>query len=194
MLQKNAAEVKEKMRILRSGIAMGVTSRYNRPMAYRAIRPLARFHDDYRGLDEVVLNSKTLEASTHLSFGTVKKGGNYHTHPALIDSLTQGCGFTMNCNDATDLDNEVFMNHGWKSFQLFEPLDFDKEYDTYTRMVEGADKLWYGDIVVYDGDTVVAHIGQVAVRLCLIFRAGWRKLLTLPCRFKACLAECSRSF
>ena len=166
-LQDNAAEVKEKMRVLRSGIAMGVTARYNRAMAYRAIRPLARFHDDYRGLDEVVLNSKTLEASTHLSFGSVKRDGIYHTHPALIDSLTQACGFTMNCNDATDLDTDVFMNHGWGSFQLFEPLDFDKEYDTYTCMVEGADKLWYGDIVIFDGDKVVAFFGQVAVRLSL---------------------------
>ena len=165
-LQKNAAEVKEKMRVLRSGIAMGVTARYNRAMAYRAIRPLARFHDDYRGLDEVVLNSKTREASTHLSFGSVKRGGTYHTHPALIDSLTQACGFAMNCNDATDLDNEVFMNHGWNSFQLFEPLDFDKEYDTYTCMVEGADKLWYGDIVIFDGDKVIAHFGGVTVSLC----------------------------
>ena len=135
-------------------------------MAYRAIRPLARFHDDYRAIDEMVLNSKTLEASSSLSFGTVKRSGNFHTHPALIDSLTQSCGFAMNCNDSTDLDVEVFMNHGWGSFQMFEPIDFDKKYTTYTRMVEGHDKLWHGDVVIFDGDTVVAFFGQVAV--CLL--------------------------
>lgn len=152
------------MQALRSGIAQGTTARYNRPMVYRAIRPLARFHDDYRGIDEIVLNSNTLEASSHLSFGSVKRGGTYHTHPAIIDSLSQSCGFTMNCNDGSDLDVQVFMNHGWGSLQLFEPLDFDKKYITYTQMSEGPDKLWVGDVVIFDGDKVVAYLGQVAVR------------------------------
>lgn len=133
-------------------------------MVYRAIRPLARFHDDYRAIDEIILNSTTLEATSRLSFGSVKRDGDYHTHPAIIDSLTQSCGFTMNCNDSTDLDVEVFMNHGWGSFQIFEPLDFDKVYTTYTRMVEGTDKLWHGDVVIFDGEKVIAYFGQIAVR------------------------------
>ena len=152
------------MQTLRDGIATEVTARFNRPMVYRAIRPLARFHEDYRAIDEIVLNSNTLEASSQLSFGSVKREGTYHTHPAIIDSLTQTCGFTMNCNDGTDLDQEVFMNHGWGSFQIFEPLDFDKKYTTYTRMSEGADKLWHGDVVILDDETVVAFFGQIAVR------------------------------
>jgi iterative type I PKS product template protein len=160
-------KVKQKIQVLRDGIVSGTTARFNRPMVYRAIRPLARFHDDYRAIDEIVLNSNTLEATSLLSFGTVKRGGDYHTHPALIDSLTQSCGFTMNCNDGTDLDVEVFMNHGWGSFQIFEPMDFDKKYTTYTHMKEGADKLWHGDVVIFDGDGVVAFFGQIAVRTIL---------------------------
>ena len=136
-LQKDAFKVKQKMQALRDGIATGETARFNRPMVYRMIRPLARFHEDYRGIDELVLNSKTLEASSKLSFGGVKRGGNFHTHPAIIDALSSACGFAMNCNDGTDLDVEVFMNHGWEGFKIFEPIDFDKEYTTYTRMYEG---------------------------------------------------------
>lgn len=151
------------MQALRDGVARETVARFNRPMVYRAIRPLARFHDDYRAIDEVLLNSTTLEASSRLSYGTVKRGGQYHTHPAIIDSLTQSCGFTMNCNDRTDLDNEIFMNHGWGSLQIFEPIDFDKTYTTYTRMDEGADKLWHGDVVIFDGDKVVAFFGQISV-------------------------------
>lgn len=163
-LQQDTANVKQKMQILRDGITTGATARFNRPMVYRAIRPLARFHDDYRAIDEIVLNSNTLEASSQLSFGSVKRGGTYHTHPAIIDSLSQSCGFTMNCNDGTDLDVEVFMNHGWGSFQIFEPLSFEKTYHTYTRMVEGADKLWHGDVVIFDGEKVVAYFGQIAIQ------------------------------
>ncbi|ORY66531.1 polyketide synthase [Pseudomassariella vexata] len=163
-LQKQAASIKQKMQTLRDGIAQGVTARFNRPQAYRAIRPLARFHDDYRAIDEIVLNSGTFEASSRLSYGSVKRGGDFHTNPAIIDSLTQSCGFTMNCNDATDLDNQVYMNHGWGSFQMFEPIDFDKEYTTYTKMEEGADKLWHGDVAIFDGDRVVASLGQIAIQ------------------------------
>ncbi|KAL2170142.1 hypothetical protein VTG60DRAFT_5164 [Thermothelomyces hinnuleus] len=159
-----AAEAKQKMKALRDGIAAETTARFNRPMVYRAIRPLARFHDDYRAIDEIVLNSKTLEASSRLSFGTVKRGGSFHTHPAIIDALTQSCGFAMNCNDNTDLDNEVFMNHGWGSLQLFEDIDFDKTYTTYTRMEEGKDKLWHGDVVIFDGDRVAAFFGKIAIQ------------------------------
>lgn len=172
-LQESATEVKAKMQALRDGIASETTARFNRPMVYRAIRPLARFHDDYRAIDEIVLNSNTLEASSRLSYGSVKRSGNFHTHPAIIDSLTQSCGFTMNCNDSTDLDNEVFMNHGWGSFQIFEPIDFNKVYTTYTRMEEGDDKLWHGDVVIFDGEKVVAFFGKIAVclpRPCSLYR------------------------
>ncbi|RMZ78667.1 hypothetical protein DV738_g3768, partial [Chaetothyriales sp. CBS 135597] len=163
-LQTDASQFKTKMQALRDGIAKDTSARFNRPMVYRAIRPLARFHDDYRAIDEIILNSNTLEASSRLSYNTVKRGGDFHTHPAIIDSLTQSCGFTMNCNDGTDLDNEVFMNHGWGSFQIFEPIDFDKVYTTYTRMEEGSDKLWHGDVVIFDGDRVVAYFGQIAIQ------------------------------
>ncbi|KAL5117793.1 fusarubin cluster-polyketide synthase [Pleosporales sp. CAS-2024a] len=163
-LQKRAAETKAKMKALRDGIALGKSARYNRAMVYRAIRPLARFHDDYRAIDEIVLNSQTLEAMSTLSFGSVKRDGVFHTHPAIIDSLTQACGFAMNCNDGTDLDVEVFMNHGWGSLQLFEPMDFEKVYTTYTRMQPGPDKLWRGDSTIFDGDRVVAHFGQIALQ------------------------------
>lgn len=162
-LLQEATSIKQKMKILQDGVATGITARYNRPMVYRAIRPLARFHDDYRAIDEVVLNSTTLEASSRLSFGTVKRAGNYHTHPAVIDSLTQSCGFTMNCNDHTDLDVEVHMNHGWGSLCIFEPMDFDKVYTTYTRMIEGTDKLWQGNVFVFHGNDIVAYLGNVAV-------------------------------
>ncbi|RDW58256.1 hypothetical protein BP6252_13667 [Coleophoma cylindrospora] len=163
-LQKEATNVKQKIQALREGIATGTSSRFNRPMVYRAIRPLARFHDDYRAIDEIVLNSNTLECLSYLSFGGVNMNGSYHTHPAIIDSLTQSCGFTMNCNDTTDLDIEVFMNHGWGSFQIFEPMDPKKKYVTYSKMKEGTDKLWYGDVVIFDGDRVVAFFGEIAIQ------------------------------
>lgn len=164
-LQQEAKGTKEKMQALRQGIASETTARFNRAMVYRMIRPLAQFHADYRAIDEILLNSNTLEASSRVSFGSVKrnKDDKFHTHPAIIDALTQSCGFAMNCNDGCDLDFEVFMNHGWGSFQIFEGIDFGKAYTTYTRMQEGKDRLWHGDVVVFDGERVVAAFQQLAV-------------------------------
>jgi hypothetical protein len=42
-------------------------------------------------------------------------------------------------------------------------MDFEKVYTTYTRMEQGANKLWHGDVTVFDGDRVVAFFGQIAV-------------------------------
>ena len=164
-LQMEALKTKEKMQALRRGIATETTARFNRAMVYRMIRPLAQFHADYRAIDEFVLDSNSLEASSRISFGTVKrnKDDRFYLHPAIIDAMTQSCGFAMNCNDQTDLDVEVFMNHGWGSFQIFEDIDFEKTYTTYTRMFEGKDHIWHGDVVVFDGDKVVAAFQKLAV-------------------------------
>lgn len=56
------------------------------------------------------------------------------------------------------------MNHGWSALQLFEGIEFDKEYTTYTQMFEGADKLWRGDVVVFQGEKIVASLKGIAVR------------------------------
>lgn len=170
--QKNVPELKQKFQHLRDGVISGAVSRYTGAMCYRAIRPLARFHPDYRAAGEVLLNSNTLEAVSRLRFDTVKRDGKFHTHPGVIDALTQSCGFIMNCNEFADpdLEGDVFMNHGWSSLQLFEPLSFDEEYTTYTQMKDSGDSLWHGDVVVLNSkDKVVAHIGHVAVRLGILF-------------------------
>lgn len=169
-MESNAADSLQKTKALREGIAAGTAARFTKPMVYRAIRPLAIFHADYRAIQEILLNSDTLEACCKLDFHDVKKGGSYHTHPAVIDCLTQVCGFAMNCNDYTDLDKDAFMNHGWDSFVAFEPLSMNQAYTTYTHMREGSDRLWRGDVVVRNVDgKVAAYFGGIAVSVS-IFR------------------------
>ncbi|KAF7546534.1 hypothetical protein G7Z17_g8371 [Cylindrodendrum hubeiense] len=182
-LQNEAASIKTRMQDLRQGIAKETAARFNRPMVYRMIRPLAQFHDDYRAIDEVVLDSTTLEASASVSFGGIKKGGHFALHPAIIDAFTQSCGFTMNCNDHTDLDKEVFMNHGWGRFQVFEDVHFDRPYTSYTRMFEGKDKLWHGDVVIFDGETVVAAFEKIAIQC--VPRRVLRVILSLESGLKS---------
>ena len=163
-LQKYSVSIKTRMQSLRKGIAKNATARFNRPMVYRMIRPLARFHDAYRAIDEVVLDSASLEASASVSFGGIKKDGDFALHPAIIDAFTQSCGFVMNCNDYTNLDQEVYMNHWWGRFQVFEDVHFDRPYISYTQMIEGKDKLWHGDVIIFDGETIVAAFEKIAIQ------------------------------
>lgn len=156
-------KVQKRVREMREGIEPGKTQRFNRAMVYKMIRPLAEFHQDYRTIEEVIIDSTTLEAAARVCFSEVQSPGKFHTHPSYLDGLAQSSGFVMNCNDDADLDREVFVNHGWKSLQVYEPLRPDAHYSTFVQMVEGESRMYEGDMIVMDGDTVVATFQGVVV-------------------------------
>lgn len=162
-LSKKREGTQLQMSAMRKTLEDGTTQRFNRVMVYKMISPLAQFHQDYRAIDEVIINSNTLEASSRVNFKDVKAEGNFHTHPAYIDGLTQSGGFVMNCNDNNDLDVEVFVNHGWKSLQLYEELSADKTYSTWVQMFEKENRMYEGDVTVYDGSTIVASYRGIVV-------------------------------
>lgn len=140
---------------LRKGIAAHRTVRFTRNMMYRMISSLAEFHPDHKLVEDIVLDSQTHEATARVSFGQLlgedgKHAGAFHTHPGVVDALTQPAGFALNGADTTDLDREVYINHGWGSFYIFEPLELTKAYTVYVHMTEGEAHIWYGDIVVLD--------------------------------------------
>lgn len=140
---------------LRQGISAHRTVRFTRNMMYRMISSLAEFHPDHKLVEDIVLDSQTHEATARVSFGQLlaedgKHIGAFHTHPGVVDALTQPAGFALNGADTTDLDKEVYINHGWGSFYLFEPLELTKAYTVYVHMAEGDGHIWYGDIVVLD--------------------------------------------
>lgn len=140
---------------LRQGISAHRTVRFTRNMMYRMISSLAEFHPDHKLVEDIVLDSQTHEATALVSFGQLlaedgKHTGAFHTHPGVVDALTQPAGFALNGADTTDLDKEVYINHGWGSFYLFEPLELNKAYNVYVHMTEGDGHIWYGDIVVLD--------------------------------------------
>lgn len=167
------------MREMREGLEPGKTQRFNRAMVYKMIRPLAEFHQDYRTIEEVIIDSKTLEAAGRVCFSEVQSPGKFHTHPSYLDGLAQSSGFVMNCNDDADLDREVFVNHGWKSLQLYEPLRPDAHYTTFVQMVEGESRMFEGDMIVMDGDTVVATFQGVVVSYCCpSHKHIWLEMLT----------------
>ncbi|KAL8757890.1 MAG: hypothetical protein Q9184_004087 [Pyrenodesmia sp. 2 TL-2023] len=70
--------------------------------------------------------------------------------------------FIMNGKDSTDLDIEIYVNHGWDSLQIFEELSPDKSYQTCVRMEQDEESVFKGDTVMFDGDRVVAFFKGLA--------------------------------
>lgn len=143
----------------------GKAIRVSGTAGYKMIGTLAQFHPDYRAIDEILLDSENFEACSTVSFGNIKKGGTFSTHPAYIDVLTQTAGFVMNCRDSNDLETDIFVNHGWKSFQVYEDISTEKSYLTYVRMVKTKGGMWEGDTAMLDGDRVVAYFKGVEVSI-----------------------------
>lgn len=163
-LQKKLPEYQAKVKRLREGAKTGQFVKYNRTSGYKLMSNVAHFHPDYKLLDNLVLDEATLESCSHLSFDRIKPGGKFFAHPAAIDAITQVGGFAMNAKDSTDLDVDVYVNHGWESFQIYEPLAIGKLYETYVQMhPDKKGNLCHGDTIVMDGDTVVAFFKGLSV-------------------------------
>ncbi|KAH8585883.1 beta-ketoacyl synthase [Bisporella sp. PMI_857] len=163
-IQQKVQEYLSRIEYLRKGAESGRLLRLSQTYAYKLIGALAQFHPDYRAADEVTLDSSTMEASASVSFGQVVSNGTFSTHPAYIDVLTQTAGFVMNAKESTDLAIQVFVNHGWQSFQIFEEISKNKSYKIYVKMAQDEGEFWRGDTIMLDGTTVVAFFKGVTLR------------------------------
>ena len=161
--QEQVPKARSRISELRKKLATQETYVFNKAMIYKMIATLADFDPKYRALDEVVLDSAAMEATSLASFGNIRTDGKFHTNPGYIDALSQSGGFVMNANDKSNLNMEVFVNHGWEAFQLFEKLSPTTTYQSHVVMSEGTGKMWHGDILILDGDKVVAVFKSIAV-------------------------------
>lgn len=143
------------------------SSRFNGSMSYRLVSALAEFNPDYHCIDDVLYDNDAYEAACRVSFGQMKKGGSFHINPAAVDGLTQSAGFVMNANSNTKLETDVFVNHGWVDFQLFERIRDDCQYSTHVKMRQGEEQLWTGDIAIFEGERAVGLVQGVKVSLLL---------------------------
>ena len=163
-LQKKVGDYRARIARLRDGMARGEFVRYTRKSGYKLMSSMASFHPDYKLLDNLILDESQNEAVSKMDFSDAKAAGTFAAHPAYVDAITQVAGFAMNAKDDTDITKEVYVNHGWGSLQIYEPLVKGKTYEVYTKMArdKGSD-MAHGDVVVLDGDKVVAFFDGLSV-------------------------------
>ncbi|KAL2850258.1 beta-ketoacyl synthase [Aspergillus pseudoustus] len=175
-LRKKVPEYKESMEQLRQGLHRGDFVRYTTKSGYKLMSSMASFHPNYKLLNYLILNEEDNEAVSTMNFAAAKGEGTFAAHPAYVDAITQVGGFAMNAKDDTDIQQEVFVNHGWDSFQIYEPLVKGKPYEVYSKMAKDkTGDLVHGDTIVLDGDTVVAFFKGLSLRC--VPRRGLRMVL-----------------
>ena len=152
---------------LRRGIATKEAYVFNNSMIYKMVDSLAEYHADFRGLKEVVMDSKSMSAASKVDLTKVKLSQSqaFHAHPAYIDAFCQSAGFIMNANDNADLEREVFVNHGWDVLQLYENIEPDKLYHTWIQMMRHEGTTWRGCMTILCGSIVVGEIENITVCL-----------------------------
>ncbi|ERS95912.1 hypothetical protein HMPREF1624_07446 [Sporothrix schenckii ATCC 58251] len=152
----------------------GTASKIGRGIAYKLFTALVDYAPRYRGMDEVILDSATCEATATVRFQTSEADGRYFFNPFWIDSMCHISGFIVNATDAVDSREQVYISHGWGSLRFVETPDAAKTYRSYIRMqpVKGT-TMFSGDAYVFDGDRIIGVCGDVR------FAAIPRKVLNL---------------
>ncbi|KAH8671177.1 polyketide synthase [Xylariales sp. PMI_506] len=166
--------IQSRIDTLKAAEERGDASKIGRGLAYKLFAALVDYDKRYRGMETVILDSRTCEATAKVVFQTSPEDGTFHTAPYWIDSVCHISGFIVNGSDAVDSREQVFISHGWGSMRFAERLSSEKTYQTYIRMqnVKGS-KMMSGDAYVFDGDRLIGICGDVR------FQAIPRKILNI---------------
>lgn len=159
--KRNTYLIKRSIKHLQESTESGEAHRMKRGMVYKLFAALVEYDDNYKSIQEVILDSDQHEATALVQFQAPP--GNFHRNPFWIDSIGHLSGFIMNASDATDSKNQVFVNHGWDSMRCLKKFDPNVTYRTYVRMQPWQNSIWAGDVWMFDGDDTVAVFEGVKV-------------------------------
>ncbi|KAK8056490.1 Beta-ketoacyl synthase [Apiospora rasikravindrae] len=166
--------IKSRVEALKASEQRGDASKIGRGLAYKLFAALVDYDQRYRGMESVILDSATCEATAKVVFQTSPEDGTFHTAPYWIDSVCHISGFILNGSDAIDSREQVYISHGWGSMRFAERLSATKTYQTYIRMqnIKGT-KMMSGDAYIFDGGKLIGIAGDVR------FQAIPRKVLNI---------------
>ncbi|KAI1824593.1 polyketide synthase [Xylaria intraflava] len=166
--------IRSRINALKVAEERGEASKIGRGLAYKLFAALVDYDQRYRGMESVILDSATCEATAKVVFQTSPDDGVFHTAPYWIDSLCHISGFIVNGTDAVDSREHVYVSHGWGSMRFAERLDASKAYQSYIRMqnIKGT-KMMSGDAYIFDGEKLIGIAGDVR------FQAIPRKVLNV---------------
>lgn len=150
--------VQNQIDTLTQKLQTGAAHKVLRGMAYKLFKALVNYADNYRGMEEVILDGKTTEATAAVKFQTTEADGQFFCSPYWIDSLAHLSGFIVNASDHLDSENSVYISHGWGSIRISKTLSPEKKYRSYVRMMPQPNNVSAGDVYILEGDEVIGMV------------------------------------
>jgi iterative type I PKS product template protein len=150
--------VQTQIDVLKQKLETGAAHKVLRGMAYKLFKALVTYADNYRGMEEVILDGKTTEATAQVQFQTTAADGDFLCSPYWIDSLAHLSGFIVNASDHLDSENSVYISHGWGSIKISKQLSPEKKYRSYVRMQPAPGNISVGDVYILEGDEIIGMV------------------------------------
>lgn len=157
---RNTYLIQSRIDCLKTAEIEGRANKIGRGLAYKLFAALVDYDSKYRGMEEVILLSNEMEATSKVKFQTTPEDGTYVCSPYWIDSVAHISGFIVNGSDAVDSRNQVYVSHGWDSLRFAEPLSASKTYRSYVKMQPNG-KMMVGDVFVFDEDRIIGMVGAL---------------------------------
>ena len=150
--------VQSQVDVLKQKLETGAAHKVLRGMAYKLFKALVTYADNYRGMEEVILDGKQTEATASIQFQTTAADGNFLCSPYWIDSLAHLSGFIVNASDHLDSENSVYISHGWGSIKISKQLSPEKKYRSYVRMQPAPGNISVGDVYILEGEEIIGMV------------------------------------
>ncbi|KAI1826624.1 polyketide synthase [Xylaria intraflava] len=149
---------------LHEGAVSGSAQLMRRGMLYKMFSASVQYGAAFQGIKQVCFNSEDLEGTTEVFLPSGKH--QFGLNPYCCDSLGHLTGFIMNCSDSLDLDDHVYVNHGWRYLHISEPYQCDVNYQTHVRMraVGSDDSTYTGDVHVLRDGKIIGICGGVCFK------------------------------
>jgi iterative type I PKS product template protein len=150
--------VQSQIDLLKLKLETGAAHKVLRGMAYKLFKALVTYADNYRGMEEVILDGKQTEATASVQFQTTAADGTFLCSPYWIDSLCHLSGFIVNASDHLDSENSVYISHGWGSVKISKQLSPEKKYRSYVRMQPAPGNISVGDVYILEEDEIIGVV------------------------------------
>nr|AEE68981.1 polyketide synthase [Exserohilum turcicum]AEE68982.1 polyketide synthase [Exserohilum turcicum] len=150
--------VQSQVDLLKQKLETGAAHKVLRGMAYKLFKALVTYADNYRGMEEVILDGKQTEATAQVQFQTTAADGEFLCSPYWIDSLAHLSGFIVNASDHLDSENSVYISHGWGSIKIAGKLSPEKKYCSYVRMQPAPGNVSVGDVYIMEGTEIIGMV------------------------------------
>jgi iterative type I PKS product template protein len=150
--------VQSQIDMLKMKLETGAAHKVLRGMAYKLFKALVTYADNYRGMEEVILDGKQTEATAQVQFQTTAADGSFLCSPYWIDSLCHLSGFIVNASDHLDSENSVYISHGWGSVKISKKLSPEKKYRSYVRMQPAPGNISVGDVYIFEGEEIIGVV------------------------------------